>query len=171
MNIYVLCLVIFLVRIVDTSLATIRTILMIRNKIFISTFIAFFEVLVWFLIVKEAINTSNNSIFIALSYSLGFAVGIFLGIIITNKFTTTYISVNVVINNNKREIFKDLTDNGFAFSTNKIKGRDLITNKYMLFIVTTSKKLNQLKEIITLHDNSAFIVVSEDKYIINGFYK
>lgn len=170
MNIYLLCVLIFFVRIIDTSLATIRTIFIIRNKIFISTFIAFFEILVWFLIVKEAMNTSNNSIFIAISYSLGFAMGIFLGILITDKAITTVVSVNIVINKNRKEVLKSLIENNFAFSISKIKGRDLIKNKDMLFIVTTNKKLNKLKKLIIDLDETAFIVVGDNKYIYNGYY-
>ncbi len=170
MNIYLLCVLVFFVRIIDTSLATIRTILIIRNKIFVSSFIAFFEILVWFLIVKEAINTPSNSILIAISYSLGFAMGIFFGILITNKAITSVISVNIVINKNRKEILKDLTENGFAFSISKIKGRDLIKNKDMLFIVTTNKKLDNLKRIIVALDETAFIVAGENKYIYNGYY-
>lgn len=170
MSIYLLCVLIFIVRIIDTSLATIRTILVIRNKIIISTIIAFFEILIWFLIVKEAITTTNNSILIAISYSLGFAIGIFLGILITDKVITSVVSVNVVINKNRKEIFKTLSENNFAFSVSKIKGRDLIKSKDMLFIVTTNKKLNKLKKTITDIDETAFIVVGENKYIYNGYY-
>lgn len=170
MNIYLLCVLIFIVRIIDTSLATIRTILIIRNKILISSFIAFFEILIWFLIVKEAINTPSNSILVAISYSLGFAMGIFFGILITDKAITTVISVNIVINKNRKEVLKSLSKNNFAFSVSKIKGRDLIKNKDMLFIVTTNKKLNKLKKLVIDLDETAFIVAGENKFIYNGYY-
>ncbi len=169
MNIYLLCVLIYFVRIVDTSLATIRTIFIIRNKIVISTVIAFFEILVWFLIVKEAINTGNN-IFIAISYSLGFASGIFLGIFINEKLITSILSVNIIINQNRKEIIEAIKENGFAFSLSKVKGRDLIKNKDLLFIVTTNKKLKLLKKLIISIDPDAFIVVAESKYIYNGYY-
>ncbi len=168
MNIYLLCVIIFFVRIVDTSLSTIRTIFTIKNKIVVSTIMAFFEIFVWFLIVREAITTTNNSIYIAISYSLGFASGIFLGILITDKFITTVLSVNIVINKNNKEIIKNLTDNGFALSLSKIKGRDL-KYKDMLLVVTTNKRLEKLKNIVISLDESAFIVVAESRYIYNGY--
>lgn len=168
MNIYLLCVIIFFVRIVDTTLSTVRTIFTIKNKIVISTIMAFFEIFIWFLIVREAINTTNNSIYIAISYSLGFATGIFFGILITDKLITTVLSVNIVINNNNKEIIKNLNNNGFALSISNIKGRDL-KDKEMLFVVTTNKRLNKLKNIVISLDDSAFIVVAENKYIYNGY--
>lgn len=168
MNIYLLCVIIFFVRIVDTTLSTVRTIFTIKNKIVISTIMAFFEIFIWFLILREAINTTNNSIYIAISYSLGFATGIFFGILITDKLITTVLSVNIVINNNNKEIIKNLNNNGFALSISNIKGRDL-KDKEMLFVVTTNKRLNKLKNIVISLDDSAFIVVAENKYIYNGY--
>jgi uncharacterized protein YebE (UPF0316 family) len=168
MNIFWLCVTIFFVRIVDTSLATIRTILTVKNKIVISSIIAFFEIFIWFLIVREAIITTNNSIIIAISYSLGFAVGTFLGIIITDKYITSVLSINIVINNNNKEIIKKLRENGFAMSISKITGKDL-KNKDMLFVVTTNKRLEKLKRVVISLDKNAFIAVSENKYVYNGF--
>lgn len=170
MNLYLLCVIVFFVRIIDTALATIRTILVIRNKIIISAVIAFFEILIWFLVVKEAITTTQNSILIAISYAGGFAIGIFLGILITDKVITSVLSVNVVINNNKKKLFKSLTDKNFAFSVSKVKGKDLVKSKNMLFIVTTNKRIKELKKIVNHYDKSAFIVISDNKHIYNGYY-
>ena len=59
-----LCLKIFFVRILDVSLGTIRTIFSVKGKSLIASLIGFVEVTVWFLVVKEAINTDNNSLWI-----------------------------------------------------------------------------------------------------------
>ena len=59
-----LCLKIFFVRIIDVSLGTIRTIMSVKNKDLIASLIGFIEITVWFLVVKEALNTNENSFFI-----------------------------------------------------------------------------------------------------------
>ena len=75
MELFILCVKIFFVRILDVSLGTVRMIITVKGNKLVASLIGFFEILVWFLIVKEALNTTETSIFIALSYSLGYATG------------------------------------------------------------------------------------------------
>ena len=67
MELLILCFKIFFVRIIDVSLGTFRTMETVKGKTKEATIIGFFELLIWFLIVKEALNTTSNSIFIAIS--------------------------------------------------------------------------------------------------------
>ena len=94
--IYILCLKIFLVRILDVSLGTFRTILTVKGKTLYASLVGFFEILVWFLIVKEALNTTESGLIIGISYSLGFAVGTYVGGILSNKFIVMPVSVQIV---------------------------------------------------------------------------
>ena len=64
MNLSKLCLEIFFFRIIDVTLATFSTILTIKNKRIASTIIGFINALIWFFIVKEAINTRITSLWI-----------------------------------------------------------------------------------------------------------
>ena len=56
-----LCIKIFFVRILDVSLGTIRTIMTVKNKNLIASIIGFVEITIWFLVVKEAINTEKTT--------------------------------------------------------------------------------------------------------------
>ncbi len=167
-NILILCLIVYFVRIIDTSLATIRTVMVVRDKLLLATIIAFFEVFVWFLIVREALNNEGDALLIAISYSAGYATGVLVGMIITDKVLTTNISVNIVVKD-KNDIVKKLIDNNFAVSISKIKGEYLKTNKYMIFVATTNKRLPLLKKIAISCDEKAFIVVSENKMVLGGY--
>jgi uncharacterized protein YebE (UPF0316 family) len=168
-NLLILCIVIFFVRIIDTSFATVRTVLVIKDKTTLAFVAAFFEVFVWFLIVREALNFEGQSILpIAIAYSLGYATGVRVGMYITDRFITTNVSVNIVVEQ-KKEIINALIEHNFAVSVSRIKGKDLISNKFMIFVATTNKKLDLLKKIITEIDPHAFIVASENKMVIGGY--
>ena len=79
MEVLFLCLKIFFVRILDVTMGTFRTILTVKSKPVQACLIGFIEALIWFLVVKEALNTDSDSIFIALAYAGGFATGTYLG--------------------------------------------------------------------------------------------
>ena len=79
MSIFFLCIKIFFVRIVDVTLGTLRTIITVKDKIFLASVIGFFEVLVWFLIAKEALDTASSSVLVGILYALVLACGTYNG--------------------------------------------------------------------------------------------
>ena len=97
-SILILCIKIFLVRIIDVSLGTFRTIITVKGKALYASIIGFIEVFVWFIIVREALNTDIDSIWIAISYSLGFSTGTYIGSILSKKFIEGTLSVQIITN-------------------------------------------------------------------------
>ena len=160
-----LCIKIFLVRILDVSLGTIRTIMTVKNKNIIASIIGFVEVTVWFLVVKEALNTNNNSIFIVFSYALGFSTGTYIGGLISNKYIKGYTSVQVITTNEKLENI--IRNNKYGITKINIENQ----NQIMFIIQINNKSLDELKKIINKYDPKAFVVINETKYIQNGFIK
>ena len=163
-----LCIKIFLVRILDVSLGTVRTIMTVKNKNIIASIIGFIEITVWFLVVKEALNTQNNSILIVFSYALGFATGTYIGGIISNKYIKGYVTVQVITTN--KELENILRNNNYGVTTINITGLEN-KNKKMLLIQINNKTIEELKTLINKNDPKAFIVINETKYIQNGFIK
>lgn len=170
MEILFLCIKIFFVRILDVSLGTIRSIVTIKGKIMVASIIGFIEVFVWFVIVKEALNTDNNSIFIAISYALGFATGTYIGGIISDKFIKVKLGIQVILSSKDDTLVNKIRSEGYAVSVLDIKGKSLEDSKYMLFIEINSDKLDHLKSLIKSLDHRAFIVVNETKHVHNGYF-
>ena len=169
MNIFILCVKIFFVRILDVSLGTFRTMLMVKGKTLIATLIGFFEVLVWFLIVKEALNTDINSIWIALSYSGGFATGTYLGMIISDKYITELLEIQIITNKYEK-LVPALRKEKFAVTATRVFGMNDKENRYMLFISINSNRYQTLNKIVKDIDKEAFLVINESKYVRNGYF-
>ena len=91
----ILCLKIFFARIIDVTLGTIRTVLVVRGRRFTPAIIAFFEVLIWFLVAREALTTDVKSIIIPICYAAGYATGTYIGGYISNNFVEGLIGVQV----------------------------------------------------------------------------
>jgi len=169
MSIFFLCLKIFLVRILDVSLGTFRTIITVKGKAIYASIIGFIEIFIWFIIVREALNTEIDSIFIAISYSLGFATGTYIGSKISSRFIKSNFSFEVITS--KYEMTDILRENGYAVTVLDVKGKDDKVNKYMLLIEINSSSLNDLKNLVKKIDKNAFTIVTETKYVQNGYFK
>lgn len=170
MELLLLCIKIFFVRILDVSIGTVRSIITIKGNNFVASLIGFFEVLVWFLVAKEALDTDNNSIFIAISYSLGFATGTYLGGYLSNILIKVKLGLQVILSNNDKNIVKIIRDKGYAVSVMDVKGKNFMDTRYMLFIEIESDRYNELTNLIKSLDEKAFIVVNETKYVHNGYF-
>ncbi len=169
MEILFLCIKIFLVRILDVSLGTFRTIITVKGKSLYASIIGFIEVFVWFIIVREALNTDVDSIWIAFSYSLGFATGTYIGSIISKKFIKSTFSFEVITS--KYEMIDILRNKGYAVTVLDVKGKDDTQDKYMLLLEIENSVLNDLKNIIKQIDKDAFTIVTETKFVQNGYFK
>lgn len=171
MSVFLLCIKIFFIRIIDVTLGTIRTIYTVKDKNLTASSIGFFEVLVWFIIAKEALDTNSSSILVGISYALGFAAGTFIGGKISTKVIKGTISVQIITNKATNTWLDELRENGYAVSVMDIREKDNEPKKYMFFMEISTNEFDKVHRIIKKHDKNAFIVVNESKFVVNGFFK
>lgn len=166
-----MCLQIFFARVVDVTLGTLRTILIVRGRKNSASIIAFFEVLIWFLIAKEALDNIDESILVPICYAAGFAVGTYIGIRITNRFIDSFVTAQVTIKRGNEKLINTLRKNGFGVSVVALKKENDNIKKDILFIAINKKSINELKDIVYKYDKNAFFIFNEVKYIQNGIVK
>ena len=168
MELILLCIKVFFVRILDVTLGTFRTILTVKAKTIQASMLGFFEVLVWFLVVREALSSDVDSIWVAIFYSAGFAVGTFLGGKLSQKFIQGNSTLQVITKN--RKVIDVISGSGYGVTVINAKGYN-DSKKYMLVIEVDNKNIPDVKEIIRKLDKNAFIVVTETKLVQNGYIK
>lgn len=170
MNLALTCIIIFLARIADVSLGSLRIILLGKGKAKLAFLFGFLEIFVWFIVAKDALNQGNNW-WIVFSYCIGYAAGTYIGSMINEHFVGGQLGVQVVTSNHNYHIIEEIRKKGFAVSTLNIEGKDKSVSKYMLFIEIDKMKFDDLKKIVHQLDPKAFLVVSETKYVQNGYFK
>lgn len=168
MTLFILCTKIFFARILDVSLGTLRTIITVKGKDLLAACIGFFEICIWFTIVREALNTDETSMFVMLSYAAGYATGTYIGGVISKKVIRGTVSMQIITANHN--LVNVIRDNGYAVSVMNIKGQEEI-DKYMLYIEVNNKSYDRLMNLVKNNDSKAFIVVNETKFVQNGFIK
>ena len=161
----ILCLKILTARIIDVSLGTIKTFYVVKEKRLIASLIAFLETLIWFIVVKEALNNNINSIFIPISYALGFAVGTYAGMFISSKIIKGSFTINIISSKIRKKDINYLKECGF--------GVTIISNrkcKVHLLLEVDKKRYNTLKKCLDFIDKDAFIIVNDSKVVHNGYF-
>ena len=164
------CLEIFLARIVDVSLGTIKTFFLVKGKTIEPFFLAFIEIIVWYAVAKEALNTEGNTIAIAISYALGYATGTLIGSNIS-RLIKGVVGVQIIVNDNTKTLLKNLRNKGYGVSVIELKNDFEGHKKDMLYIQINNNKLKELFNVVKRFDKEAFIVVNETKIVRNGLIK
>lgn len=157
---------ILVLKIVEAFTSTISTILLIDEKRIMSSILSFIQVIIWFLIIKLALDESNE-ILIAISYAAGYSIGTYLASFISTRLSKKKLFVQVITN--KDCLFDELKKYGYSGSI--IKGYGLYgRNNYILFSFINNKRKDELISIIKTVDSNAFISINQNKELINGYF-
>lgn len=171
MNLILICVKIFFARILDVTIATFRQNIMLKGRYIISTCLAFIEIMIWFLVAREALVISVDSMLIPISYALGYATGTFLGSLLSKRFIKGIVGVQIIIDEEKKELLSALKMRGYGFSILHLESGFKSEPKLMIFLETGSKNLKKLENLIQKNDKDAFIVISDTKKVSNGTLK
>ena len=162
MNNLLLYLEIFFARIIDVSIGSVRTIYLVKQKNFIACILAFIEIVIWFLVAKEAL-TGNSNIFVIISYAGGYATGTYLGGLI-NKYLVHGNFTILIITEKAKEIYTELKENNFGVSEIVLDDQ-----KSIILIEIKKRTLKKAKKIINKLDRKAFVIVNESLDVENGY--
>lgn len=165
-----ICVEIFFARLLDVTISTCRTMIMVRKKSLITPLLAFCEVLVWFYAARKALMTPINSIMIPIFYSLGYMTGTIIGGYIAHKLIKSINSVEITTKKNNYELIDTLRDSGYAVSIIELK-ESFREEKDLLIVDTKENKTKELIKLINSIDENAFIVVKDTKIVQNGYIK
>ncbi len=164
-----ICLKIFFARIVDVSIATFRQYILFRGKIIVGTILAFAEVFIWFLVAREALLISMDSILIPISYSLGYATGTFIGSYIAKFFMKGYINLQIIIDASRKDLLKSLKIRGYKYSLVHLESED--ADKVMILLLVQMKSVKKITKLVLELDKNAFISISDSRNVLNGTLK
>ncbi len=161
-------LLIMVARVVEVSIGTLRVILMNKGYRFISSVLAFFEVLIWVLVASVVlVGISENPIKVV-AYSLSFAIGVFLGSIIESKVALGNILIQAILPLDKGiEVASTLRSEGIAVTTLVAEGKD--SSKLVLMIYSRRRGKEKIIEKIQSYEESA-LIVSNDITTLQGGY-
>ena len=160
-------LIIFLLKTIEAFTSTISTILIIDEKRLKGSILSFIQVIIWFLIIRMALDDSSNSFLVAITYAGGYSIGSYLASFITSNYSNKKLLVQIISNN--EDILINLKKNGYSASIIKAKGL-YGSNNYIIYSFINNKRKNEIIKIIKKTDKNAFISINQTKELINGYF-
>ncbi len=167
-NIWISALVIFLLRVADMSLDTMRMLFVVRGKKPIAWILGFLQSLVFVIAISTVLANLNN-IMNVIGYAAGFATGNVLGMYIEERLAIGHIAMRVISSKNGSLIAEALRKGGFAVTEIQARGKDgkvAILNSSIL-----RKDVGRFDDLVTKTEPRAFVTAEDIRPIHRGFWR
>lgn len=163
-----IALLIFLVRVVATSLDTLRVIFTMRSNKFWVWMLGFLNSLIWVLTFAFVLSDINNFVNV-LVYAGGFATGNVVGMWIEDKLAIGFTEIRIISPKWGAAILDELRDHNYAVTEIPARGKD-----GMVSVITSSIRRSQVAEFEQLVldiDENAFITKEDVVSVRRGFWR
>ncbi len=158
-------LLIFLARIIDVSIGTVRVIFVAKGVRLLAPILGFFEVFIWLLAIGQILkNLTTWQNYIA--YASGFAMGNYVGMMIESKLAIGSVLIRVITLREARELLDALREKNFRVTDIDAEGRDGPVK--VLFSVVARNSIPRILEIVKEYNPRAFYSIEDIRYVREG---
>ena len=158
----VLPLLIFLSRIVDVSLGTMRVIFISRGYKKFAVFCGFFEVLIWIIAITQIMRHLDN-VFAYLGYAAGFATGNFVGMVIEEKIALGWVMIRIITPKDISRFQEFIRENNYGLTV--LQGAGIYGTVNMVFTVIPRQEQEAIVEKIKEFNPDAFYTVEDVRFV------
>jgi len=158
--------VVFFLRVTDVSMATLRMLLIMRNRRLLAPLIGFFEVLVWVAAIGIVVQHLQSPLHVV-GYAGGFAAGSFLGLYLEERLALGLATVRAVVRSGGAEVSMELREAGFGVTETVGQGRDGAVE--VLYSVLPRRQVRRALDLIERGAPDSFVVVDEPRRVRRGW--
>jgi uncharacterized protein YebE (UPF0316 family) len=163
----ILPVLIFVARICDVSLGTIRVIFVSRGYRHLAPFLGFFEISIWLFAIGQIMRDIND-ISIYLAYAAGFATGTYVGITLEEKLSLGTVLVRVITKRDSTDLIEALKEAKYGLTTHGADGTQGPVT--IVFTVVKRQDLPHVVDIIKQFNPHAFYSVEDVRHASEGVF-
>ncbi len=164
---YVVPALIFIARIFDVSIGTIRIILVARDRRALAAMLGFVEVLIWLAAISQIVSNLNHVVnYIA--YAAGFAAGTYIGMTIERRIAIGTMLVRIITPRQSERLQRELNARGYRFTSVPAEGsKGPVT---VLFTIVARSALGKLQTLLKQVEPGAFYTVEDIRLANQSYY-
>jgi uncharacterized protein YebE (UPF0316 family) len=161
-DLLILPLLIFVMRICDVTLDTMRIIFMTKGYRNVAPIIGFFEILIWIVAITRIMqNLSNWATYVA--YAAGFATGNYVGMWLDEKLAIGHELIRVITRVDSGDLAKTLRTEGFGVTS--VDAHGMQGDVGILYVIVNRKNQKIAVDIIQKHSPNAFFTVENIHFV------
>ena len=156
MNIFLAVIYIFLLRLIDQTLGTLRALYVNKGRPGIGAVLGFIESAIWVLAISQVIKDLDDPLLI-IGYALGFAAGTISGSYIESSIAIGDVVVRIFLQKGKNSdtLTKELRSNGFGVTV--LNGEGMEGEVSIAWCVTPRKQVKKVLSIVSEISPNAYV--------------
>lgn len=160
-------LLIFMSRILDQSIGTMRLIFVSKGFRHIGPVLGFFEVIIWLLAITQVLKHLYNPM-CYIAYGAGFAMGNYVGIRLEEKLSIGNVLIRIIPKMDTTSLINHLRNEGFGVTVLDAEG--VKGPVKIVFTIIKRKSAPIVIDIINRHNPQAFYTIEEVKAVKEGYF-
>ncbi len=159
----ILPVLIFLARILDVSLGTIRIIFISRSFRYLAPLVGFFEVTIWLLAVRQVLLGDSVNVPCLIAYATGFACGTYVGIYLENYLSIGKVLIRVITRIEANDLVEYLKEAGYGLTTIDAEGATGPVK--VVFTIIERHDIPRIVDLIKRFNPNAFYTIEDVRFV------
>ena len=159
---------IFLARICDVTIGTMRIIFVSKGAKVIAPLLGFFEVLIWLIAIGKVMQNLDNWL-CYVAYAGGFGAGNFVGIHIEEKLAMGTFVLRVITRKDATELINNLRSEGHGATSVPAEGNSGGVN--VIYSVIKRSDIDEVIAIIKRFNPKAFYSIEDVRFVSEGIFR
>jgi uncharacterized protein YebE (UPF0316 family) len=157
---------IFILRITDVSMGTLRVIMVMRGMRRWAALLGFVEVTIWVIAISQVIG-HLDTVWNVVGYSGGFATGTLVGMWLESKLALGYLDIHIVSMTKGQEIAQKIRQAGYGATQVRAEGQS--GPVHLIDVVAPRKQVPDILQLVNKIDAQSFVTVDEARQVVRGY--
>ncbi len=162
-------LLIFILRVVDMALDTIRVLFVVRGRRFLAWMLGFFQSLIFIIAISSILTDGSKGLLNILGYAAGFATGNVIGMLIEGRLAVGFMQMTIISSSRGAAIAQALRKSGYAVTEIPAHGKD--GKVAVLHCSARRREVDDIDTIVLEADPSAFVTAEDVRPVRRGFWR
>jgi len=166
-NYIVLPFLIFLARICDVTIGTVRIVMVSKGQKFWAPILGFFEILIWLIAISRIFENLDNWT-CYLGYALGYATGNYFGLKLEEKLAMGIVKIQIITRKEASVLINNLKAAGYGLTHHQAQGGT--ENVSIIYSIIKRNEIQRVEEIVKTTNPKAFYSVEDVKSVSHGVF-
>jgi uncharacterized protein YebE (UPF0316 family) len=164
---FLLPFLIFISRILDVTIGTIRIVMVSKGQKFWAPILGFFEILIWLLAISRIFDNLDNWM-CYIAYAAGFATGNYIGLILEERLAMGIVKIQIITRQNATELIGNLKNAGYGLTHHEAKGGT--ENVSIIYSIIKRNEIQTVENIVKATNPKAFYSIEDVKSVSHGVF-
>jgi len=164
---FLLPFLIFLSRIIDVTIGTIRIVMVSKGEKIWAPILGFFEVFIWLVAITRIIQNLDNWV-CYFAYAGGFATGNYIGLIIEERMAIGIVKIQIITSKEASNLIANLKAAGYGITHHEAHGGN--ENVSIIYSIINRNEIQKVEEIVKTTNPKAFYSIEDVKSVSHGIF-